>query len=134
MHGTGKHKICSSQALVDRSRKGGRGGQGGGGGGGCFWVGGAGGGGWGGGFFFSFAWGGFGGGGGGVFWGGVVESRKISREALGIPSKRRMTAIFIRQLLEAQKVRLCGRFLRRRSPCLAKIPGLDDIPAPQAVA
>jgi len=36
------------------------------------------------------------------------------------PLQEETDAIFIRKLLEAQKVSPCGRFLRRRSPVLAR--------------
>ena len=54
----------------------------------------------------------------------AAKSRKLYGEALGIPFKEETEAISIRKLLGAQKVLPCGRFLRLRSPVLAKIPGL----------
>src|SRR5258707_8075943 len=39
-------------------------------------------------------------------------------------SKKKVTAIFIPKCCKAQRLLPCGRFLRRRSLVLAKIPGL----------
>ena len=53
-----------------------------------------------------------------------AEIRKLYSESSVFLSRKRVASIFIRKLLRAQRLSPSGRFLRRRSPVLAMIPGL----------
>jgi hypothetical protein len=59
-----------------------------------------------------------------------AKSRKLYGEALGIPFKEETDGYLHTEALRAQKVLPCGRFLRRRSPVLAKIPGNPEVLLP----